>query len=168
MVGCCHASHAQHPTKSARAPRTRTARVADARHERPLRLARPSNGRCGDSYLWFLRGFTNSDSLDSAFAFLSARFCRIDFPCFFTPALLSDFPDNGITTFHSDTHYHTHLKYLIQSGPRRRAARQGARRNCFKFGTGYDCELYLLVFVSIVPVRGGGLLCLRSGNAVPR
>lgn len=50
-------------------------------------------------YRWFLRGFANSVSLELFFAFLSARFSKMDFPDFFAPKLLGDFPDTEITTF---------------------------------------------------------------------
>lgn len=58
--------------------------------------AERAGSRC---YRWFLRGFANSVSLALAFTFLSARFSRIDFPGFFEPTLLGDFPDTEITTF---------------------------------------------------------------------
>ncbi|WP_457963702.1 hypothetical protein M1E17_20075 [Arthrobacter sp. D1-29] len=48
-----------------------------------------------------MRGFIELISLFSLFAFLSARFSRIDLPTFLAALLLGDFPDIGITPFYA-------------------------------------------------------------------
>lgn len=103
----------------------------------------------GPCQRWFLRGFTMLSMPLSCFAFLSARFSRIDLPTFLAAEPLGDFPDIGITPFLAcDTRHPTPFYLFIQPSQNRptQPPPPALRRGLVIFGAEYkNIKLMILL-----------------------